>query len=124
MNDINDVAITAVELGQPCLAGCLPENGAAVAFDFDAFTAGEAMRQAGGTVALCLNHELGNVALDLRVISTNFYGRLADQAQWANAFGITLDYRFGQTERGDAESFRLNASGGLSRGAFSAVWSG
>lgn len=28
--------------------------------------AGEAMRQAGGTVALCLNHELGNVALDLR----------------------------------------------------------
>jgi simple sugar transport system substrate-binding protein len=28
--------------------------------------AGEAMREAGGTVALCLNHELGNVALDLR----------------------------------------------------------
>lgn len=38
------------------------------------------------------------------------------------ADGITLDYRFGQTERGDAESFRLNASGGLSRGAFSAVF--
>jgi simple sugar transport system substrate-binding protein len=28
--------------------------------------AGEAMRSAGGTKALCLNHELGNVALDLR----------------------------------------------------------
>lgn len=28
--------------------------------------AGEAMRQAGGTKALCLNHEFGNVALDLR----------------------------------------------------------
>ncbi len=28
--------------------------------------AGDAMRKAGGTKALCLNHELGNVALDLR----------------------------------------------------------
>jgi simple sugar transport system substrate-binding protein len=28
--------------------------------------AGEAMRSRGGTKALCLNHELGNVALDLR----------------------------------------------------------
>jgi simple sugar transport system substrate-binding protein len=28
--------------------------------------AGEAMRELGGTNALCLNHELGNVALDLR----------------------------------------------------------
>jgi len=28
--------------------------------------AGEAMRESGGTRALCLNHEVGNVALDLR----------------------------------------------------------
>ncbi len=28
--------------------------------------AGDAMRKLGGTKALCLNHELGNVGLDLR----------------------------------------------------------
>ena len=37
------------------------------------------------------------------------------------ADGITVDYRYGQTERGDAESFRLNVSGGFSRGNFNAV---
>ena len=30
---------------------------------------------------------------DLRAIDTNFYGRLANQSQWANTFGITADYR-------------------------------
>ena len=37
------------------------------------------------------------------------------------ADGITVDYRYGQTERGDAESMRLNISGGFSRGNFNAV---
>ena len=37
------------------------------------------------------------------------------------ADGITVDYRYGQTERGDAENFRLNLSGGFSRGDFNAV---
>ena len=37
------------------------------------------------------------------------------------ADGITVDYRLGQTERGDAESMRLNISGGFSRGDFNAV---
>lgn len=37
------------------------------------------------------------------------------------ADGITVDYRYGQTDRGDAESMRLNISGGFSRGDFSAV---
>ncbi|MFL6586679.1 MAG: TonB-dependent receptor domain-containing protein [Luteimonas sp.] len=35
--------------------------------------------------------------------------------------GTTLDYRYGQTERGDAESHRLNLSGGFSRGALDVV---
>ena len=30
---------------------------------------------------------------DLRAIDTNFYGRLANQAQWANTIGVTVDYR-------------------------------
>lgn len=30
---------------------------------------------------------------DFRTYNTNFYGRLADQSQWANAFGVSLDYR-------------------------------
>jgi len=37
------------------------------------------------------------------------------------ADGVTVDYRYGQTERGDAESMRLNVSGGFSRGNFNAV---
>ncbi|MBP6798685.1 MAG: TonB-dependent receptor plug domain-containing protein, partial [Luteimonas sp.] len=37
------------------------------------------------------------------------------------ADGITVDYRYGQSERGDNENFQLNLSGGFSRGAFSAV---
>ncbi|TYT27562.1 TonB-dependent receptor [Luteimonas viscosa] len=37
------------------------------------------------------------------------------------ADGLTVDYRFGQTERGDAENFRLNVSGGFSRGGLNAV---
>ncbi|MCD9029125.1 TonB-dependent receptor [Luteimonas sp. BDR2-5] len=37
------------------------------------------------------------------------------------ADGTTVDYRYGQTERGDAQSHRLNLSSGLSRGAFNIV---
>lgn len=36
--------------------------------------------------------------------------------------GITVDFRFGQTDEGDAESFKLGASGGYSRGEFNAVF--
>ena len=37
------------------------------------------------------------------------------------ADGTTIDYRYGQTEQGDAQSHRLNVSGGVSRGAFNAI---
>jgi outer membrane receptor protein involved in Fe transport len=37
------------------------------------------------------------------------------------ADGITVDYRFGQTSRSDAESFQLNVSGGFSSGNFGMV---
>ncbi len=37
------------------------------------------------------------------------------------ADGITTDLRYGQTERGDAESWRLNVSGGFSKGDLNAV---
>ena len=37
------------------------------------------------------------------------------------ADGITVDYRYGQTEKGDAQSHRLNLSGGLSKGNFNLV---
>lgn len=38
------------------------------------------------------------------------------------ADGTTVDYRYGQTGRGDAASFRINLSSGLSRGDFNAVF--
>lgn len=38
------------------------------------------------------------------------------------ADGLTLDYRYGTTERGGADSFRLNVAGGWSRGGFNAVF--
>ena len=37
------------------------------------------------------------------------------------ADGITVDYRYGETSRGDGESFRLNVSGGFKLGAVNAV---
>jgi len=37
------------------------------------------------------------------------------------ADGTTVDYRYGQTERGDAESHRLNLSSGFSRGNFDLI---
>ena len=38
-----------------------------------------------------------------------------------HADGTTVDYRYGQTERGDAQSHRLNVSTGFSRGDFNMV---
>lgn len=37
------------------------------------------------------------------------------------ADGVTVDLRYGQTERGDAESYRLNLSGGFALGELTAV---
>mgnify|MGYP001760679947 FL=1 len=39
-----------------------------------------------------------------------------------HADGTTVDYRFGTTSRGDADSFDLSISSGFERGAFSAVY--
>lgn len=36
--------------------------------------------------------------------------------------GIIVDYRIGQTDRGDAESFKFGASGGFDRGNFNAMF--